>query len=106
MGRGIGVTVTSNGVERHAPGIVFRHFDEQTPLVGYGVAWSATGASPFLDTFLEVALEVAGPQGPPVGRLTLPRRAPRSSRAGPGAGRGEPGPVLGHRRGDRADGLE
>ena len=32
------------------------------------------------------------------------RRALRSSRAGRVAGRGEPDPALGHRRGDRADG--
>ncbi len=43
------------------PGLVFRHFDEPAPFVGYGVAWSATQASPFVDPFLEVAREFADP---------------------------------------------
>ena len=61
-GRGIGVTGTSPGVERPAfPGVVFRPLDEDTPPVGYGVIWSATQTSPFLDAFLEVAREVGDP---------------------------------------------
>jgi DNA-binding transcriptional LysR family regulator len=64
-GKGIGLTGTSPGVERQAlPGIVFRPLDEATPLVGYGVAWSGTQASPFVDAFLEVAQGVAASQPP------------------------------------------
>ena len=65
-GKGIAVTWTSPGVEHHAfPGVVFRPLDEDTPLVGYGVAWSATQASPFVESFIEMAREVAAPEGEP-----------------------------------------
>ena len=56
-GKGIGVTMMRPGVER--PGVVLRPLDEDTPAVGYGVAWSATQTSPHLDAFLDVAREVA-----------------------------------------------
>ena len=62
-GKGIGVAATSPGVERRSvPGVVFRPLDEDTPPIGYGVAWSATQASPFLDSFLEVAREFSDPE--------------------------------------------
>ena len=59
-GKGIGVTVMH--ARRGTPGssgIVFRPLDEDTPLLGYGVAWSATQASPSVESFVEVAREVA-----------------------------------------------
>jgi DNA-binding transcriptional LysR family regulator len=60
-GKGIGLTGTAPGVEHQAyPGVVFRPLDEDMPLIGYGVAWSATQTSPFLESFIEVAIEVAG----------------------------------------------
>jgi DNA-binding transcriptional LysR family regulator len=58
-GKGIGITGTSPGVERRAPGVVFRHFEEPAPFVDYGVAWSATQTSPFLESFIEIASEFA-----------------------------------------------
>ncbi len=62
-GKGICVSATTPGVERQAvPGIVFRPLDEDTPPIGYGVAWSATQTSPFVDAFLEVAREVGDPE--------------------------------------------
>jgi DNA-binding transcriptional LysR family regulator len=65
-GRGLGVTATSPGVERRPlPGVVFRPLDENTPTIGYGVAWSATQASPFLESFIEVAREVAASEPAP-----------------------------------------
>jgi DNA-binding transcriptional LysR family regulator len=68
-GRGIGLTGTTPGVEHQAfPGVVFRPLDEDTPRIGYGVAWSTTQASPLVDAFLEVAREIAGlePEPAPV----------------------------------------
>jgi DNA-binding transcriptional LysR family regulator len=63
-GKGIGIAATSPGVERHAlPGVVFRPLDEDTPTIGYGVAWSATQTSPFLEPFIEIAREVARSEG-------------------------------------------
>jgi DNA-binding transcriptional LysR family regulator len=63
-GTGIGVTVTSPGVERQAfPGVVFRSLDKDTPRIGHGVAWSATQTSPFLESFIEIAREVAASEG-------------------------------------------
>jgi DNA-binding transcriptional LysR family regulator len=56
-GKGIVVTVPHPGAER--PGIVLRPLDEDTTTVGYGVAWSATPTSPYLDAFLDVARELA-----------------------------------------------
>ena len=62
-GRGIGLTGTPPGVQRQAlPGVVFRPLDEDTPPIGYGVAWSASQASPFVDAFVDVAREVAASQ--------------------------------------------
>jgi DNA-binding transcriptional LysR family regulator len=59
-GRGIGITGTPPGVERQAPpGVVFRPLDENTPALGYGVAWSATQTSPLLESFIEIASEFA-----------------------------------------------
>jgi DNA-binding transcriptional LysR family regulator len=57
-GRAIGVTVMLPGAERH--GVVLRPLDEDTPTLGYGVAWSATQTSPSLDSFIELAREIAG----------------------------------------------
>ena len=63
-GKGIGLTGTPPGVRHQAlPGVVFRPLDEDTPLIGYGVAWSATQTSPFLDSFIEIAREVAVSEG-------------------------------------------
>jgi DNA-binding transcriptional LysR family regulator len=60
-GKGIGIAGTSPGVERRAPGVVFRHFEEPAPFVDYGLAWSATQTSPFLESFIEIASEFAEP---------------------------------------------
>jgi DNA-binding transcriptional LysR family regulator len=60
-GKGIGITGTSPGVERRAPGVVFRHFEEPAPFVDYGLAWSGTQTSPFLESFIEIASEFAEP---------------------------------------------
>jgi len=63
-GKGIGLTGTPPGVQRHAlPGVVFRPLDEDTPPIGYGVAWSATQTSPFLEPFIDIAREVAASEG-------------------------------------------
>ena len=56
-GKGVGVTVTHLGLER--PGVVFRPLDEGTQPLRYGVAWPAIQASPFLDSFIELAREIA-----------------------------------------------
>ena len=56
-GRGIGVTVPHPGAERH--GVILRPLDEGTPTVGYGVAWSASQTSSPLESFIEVARELA-----------------------------------------------
>jgi DNA-binding transcriptional LysR family regulator len=65
-GRGVGLTGTTPGVEHQAsPGVVFRPLDEDTPRIGYGVAWSATQTSPFVDAFVEVAREIAGSEPVP-----------------------------------------
>jgi DNA-binding transcriptional LysR family regulator len=59
-GKGMGITGTPLGAERPPlPGVVFRPLDEDTPAIGYGVAWSGTQASPFVDAFIDVAREVA-----------------------------------------------
>ena len=63
-GKGIGLAGTPPGVEHQAlPGVVFRPLDEDTPPIGYGVVWSATQTSPFLDSFIEIAREVAVSEG-------------------------------------------
>ena len=56
-GKGIGITVRHAGVP--PPGVVLRPLDEGTPTLGYGVAWSATHTSPSLESFIEVAREIA-----------------------------------------------
>jgi hypothetical protein len=61
-GEGIGISVLHPGMEPHAPGVVFRRFEEPTPLVGYGVAWSGTQPSPFVDSFLEIARAFVDPE--------------------------------------------
>ena len=45
--------------EGKGTGVVLRPLDEGTPTLGYGVAWSATHTSPALESFLEVAREIA-----------------------------------------------
>ena len=63
-GKGIAVAATTPGVEPQAvPGVVFRPLDEDTPPIGYGVAWSATQTSPFLEPFIDIAREVAASEG-------------------------------------------
>jgi DNA-binding transcriptional LysR family regulator len=62
-GKGIGVTVMHPGVERR--GVVLRPLDEDTPALGYGLAWSPIQTSPFLDPFIELAREVAASEDPP-----------------------------------------
>ena len=65
-GRGIGLTGTAPGVEHSAyPGVVFRPLDGDTPRICYGVVWSATETSPFLESFIEVAREVAASETSP-----------------------------------------
>lgn len=61
-GKGIAVTVAHPGVER--PGIVIRPLDEDTPPIGYGVAWFPTQTSPFLEAFIELVREVAASEDP------------------------------------------
>jgi DNA-binding transcriptional LysR family regulator len=61
-GEGIGIAVLPRGMEPEAPGVVFRHFQEPTPLISYGVAWTDAHPSPFLDPFLEVVREFADPE--------------------------------------------
>jgi DNA-binding transcriptional LysR family regulator len=56
-GRGVGVTVRHPGLER--PGVVFRPLDEGTQPLRYGVAWPAIQSSPVLDSFIELAREIA-----------------------------------------------
>jgi DNA-binding transcriptional LysR family regulator len=58
-GEGILISGLAPGTEHHIPGVVVRHFDEPKPLVAYGVAWSSSQASPFVDGFLEIASEFA-----------------------------------------------
>ena len=59
-GKGFAITGTPPGVERQAPpGVVFRPLDEDTPPLGYGIAWSAIRTSPLLESFIELAREVA-----------------------------------------------
>jgi DNA-binding transcriptional LysR family regulator len=62
-GEGIGIAFLPPGPERHAPGVVFRPFEEPTPLIGYGVAW-AKNHPPIADPFLEVAREFADSRVP------------------------------------------
>lgn len=62
-GKGIGLTGTPPGVDRQAPpGVVFRRLEEDTPHLGYGIAWSATQTSPALESFIEVTREIAEPE--------------------------------------------
>ena len=44
--------------EIRPPGVVYRPLEEPTPSVEYGVLWPDAHASPFVDTFVEVAREV------------------------------------------------
>jgi DNA-binding transcriptional LysR family regulator len=60
-GDGIAIAVLPPGPERHAPGVVFRPFEEPTPLVGYGVAWASGHTTPIAESFLQVAKEFADP---------------------------------------------
>jgi DNA-binding transcriptional LysR family regulator len=62
---GIGISVLLPEMEPHAPGVVFRPLDEDTPPIGYGVAWSPNQTSPSLESFIEVAREVAASETPP-----------------------------------------
>ena len=65
-GKGIALTGTPPGVQRAPlPGVVFRPLDEDTPSIGYGVAWSATQTSQFLESFIEIAREVAASESRP-----------------------------------------
>ena len=57
QGKGIGVTAMHPGLER--PGVVFHPLDKDTPPLGYGVAWPAIQASPFLESFIKLAREIA-----------------------------------------------
>jgi DNA-binding transcriptional LysR family regulator len=63
-GEGIGIAVLPPGMEPDAPGVVVRHFEEPTPFIGYGVAWSGTLTTPLVEAFVDVAREfaVAEPQ--------------------------------------------
>jgi DNA-binding transcriptional LysR family regulator len=65
-GKGIGLTGVPPGVEHQAlPGVVFRPLEEDTPRLGYGIVWSGTHTSPLLESFIEVAREVAGSEAAP-----------------------------------------
>ncbi|HWL90551.1 MAG TPA: LysR substrate-binding domain-containing protein [Actinomycetota bacterium] len=59
-GEGIAIAVLPPGMEPHAPGVVFRRFEEPTPFVEYGVAWASGHTSPVVDSFLEMARGFAG----------------------------------------------
>jgi DNA-binding transcriptional LysR family regulator len=63
-GEGIGIAVLPPGMEPDAPGVAVRHFEEPTPFIGYGVAWSGTLTTPLVEAFVDVAREfaVAEPQ--------------------------------------------
>jgi DNA-binding transcriptional LysR family regulator len=63
-GEGIGIAVLPPGMEPDAPGVVVRHFEEPSPFISYGVAWSSTHTTSLVDAFLDVAREfaVAEPQ--------------------------------------------
>lgn len=63
-GEGIGIAVLPPGMEPQAPGVVVRHFEEPSPFISYGVAWSGTLTTPLVDAFLDLAREfaVADPQ--------------------------------------------
>ena len=63
-GEGIGIAVLPPGMVLEAPGVAVRHFEEPSPFISYGVAWSGTQTTPLVDAFLEVAREfaVAEPQ--------------------------------------------
>ena len=61
---GTGIAILVGVVERPTPGVVFRGFDDPAALIGYGVAWSAIQASPFVEEFLMVAREVAATEAP------------------------------------------
>jgi DNA-binding transcriptional LysR family regulator len=58
-GEGIGVALLPPGVEPDTPGVVVRHFEEPSPFISYGVAWSSTHTTPLVDAFLDVAREFA-----------------------------------------------
>jgi DNA-binding transcriptional LysR family regulator len=45
--------------EHHAPGVVFRQFEEPVPYIEYGVAWASTQSSPHIPDFLDVARSFA-----------------------------------------------
>jgi DNA-binding transcriptional LysR family regulator len=62
-GEGIGIAVLPPGMEPQAPGVVVRHFEEPRPFISYGVAWSGAQISPFLESFIEIAREVAASEG-------------------------------------------
>jgi DNA-binding transcriptional LysR family regulator len=63
-GEGVGIAVLPPGTEPEAPGVVVRHFEEPSPFISYGVAWSRTQTTPLVDAFLDVAREfsIAEPQ--------------------------------------------
>jgi DNA-binding transcriptional LysR family regulator len=58
-GEGIGIAVLPPGMEPQAPGVVVRHFEEPSPFISYGVAWSGTQTTPLVDAFMDVAREFA-----------------------------------------------
>jgi DNA-binding transcriptional LysR family regulator len=56
QGRGITTTaVLGLPGELHAPGVVFRQFEEPVPYLEYGVAWASTHSSPHVVAFLDIA---------------------------------------------------
>lgn len=63
-GEGIGVTILLLDQERYILGVVFRRFEEPTPILSFGVAWADTPVSPFVDAFLDVAREFADSEVP------------------------------------------
>lgn len=59
QGRGITTKVVLGlPGEHHAPGVVFRQFEEPVPSIEYGVAWTNAPSSPWVPAFLDVAEEI------------------------------------------------
>jgi DNA-binding transcriptional LysR family regulator len=58
-GKGFSVPILTSLAELRIPGVAFRRFTEPAPILEYGVAWFDTHASPFVESFMQVAREVA-----------------------------------------------
>jgi len=58
VANGEGIGIAGIGSAQQTPGVVYRHLEDPAPLIGYGIAW-ADGHPPTVDSFLEVAHELA-----------------------------------------------